>query len=266
MTEKGRVEVGESGAGGRGRGSGRPGRGGATPRRSAGPELVPRLLPVLESAGFVLEDVTVVRAGSRSVVKIVVDRDGGIDLDAVAEATRLVSAELDADDGPVSGPYVLEVTSPGVDRPLVAPRHWRRAKGRLVAVETIDGERFVGRLRAIGDDGVVLLAVPPGRRPVAVAEPPRQVLFADVARAVVEIEFGPAHVYDDDDPAGGLDGGPAEDSAGGAEALDATNDDATDDLSDDDFSDDDLSEDDPGEHDLADGQEDRDDEGEEVHR
>nr|MDT0666278.1 ribosome maturation factor RimP [Micromonospora sp. DSM 115978] len=73
------------------------------------------------------------KAGARSVVRVVVDRDGGIDLDAVAEASRLVSAVLDEGRGPLPGAYVLEVTSPGVDRPLTRPRHWQRAVGRLVA-------------------------------------------------------------------------------------------------------------------------------------
>jgi ribosome maturation factor RimP len=210
--------VAESGGGGRGQGAGRPARGGLTPRRGAGPDLVPRLTRVLAPAGFDLEDVSVVRAGSRSVVKVVVDRDGGIDLDAVAEATRLVSAELDSDDDPVNGPYVLEVTSPGVDRPLVAPRHWRRARGRLVVVETTGGERFVGRLRTVSDDAATLVPVPvPARtgrpRAAAVAAPPRLVRFDDVARAVVEIEFGPAPDLAEDDSVGEADAAGADAAA-----------------------------------------------------
>jgi len=172
---------------------------------------------VLGPAGFDLEDVSVTRAGSRSVVKVVVDRDGGIDLDAVAEASRLVSEALDAAEAPgddpaaggaaagapwpgLGGPYVLEVTSPGVDRPLVAPRHWRRARGRLVAVETTDGERFVGRVRAAGADTAVLLPVAAARsRPGSAPAPARELRYADVARAVVEIEFGPVPDLDDDE-------------------------------------------------------------------
>jgi ribosome maturation factor RimP len=151
------------------------------------------------------------------VVKVVVDRDGGIDLDAVAEASRLVSEALDAAEAPgddpavggaaagapwpgLGGPYVLEVTSPGVDRPLVAPRHWRRARGRLVAVETTDGERFVGRVRAAGADTAVLLPVAAARsRPGSAPAPAREIRYAEVARAVVEIEFGPVPDLDDDD-------------------------------------------------------------------
>jgi ribosome maturation factor RimP len=111
----------------------------------------PVLEPVVTAAGYDLEDVNVTAAGRRSVVRVVVDRDGGIDLDAVAEVSRAVSDALDAADSLGSSPYVLEVTSPGVDRPLTLPRHWRRNVGRLVRA----GERS-GRIVAADDDGVTL--------------------------------------------------------------------------------------------------------------
>ena len=101
--------------------------------------------PVVGAAGYDLEDLTVSRAGRRSVVRVVVDRDGGIDLDAVADVSRLVSAALDAaeDRGReiFTGEYQLEVSSPGVDRPLTQPRHWRRNVGRLVKVGPLRGPR-----------------------------------------------------------------------------------------------------------------------------
>jgi ribosome maturation factor RimP len=111
----------------------------------------PVLEPVVTAAGYDLEDVNVTAAGRRSVVRVVVDRDGGIDLDAVAEISRAVSDALDAADSLGSSPYVLEVTSPGVDRPLTLARHWRRNIGRLVQA----GER-TGRIVAADDDGVTL--------------------------------------------------------------------------------------------------------------
>jgi ribosome maturation factor RimP len=107
--------------------------------------------PVVTDAGYDLEDVTVTRAGRRSVVRVVVDRDGGVDLDAVAEVSRAVSTALDAADPLGEQPYVLEVTSPGVDRPLTHPRHWRRNIGRLVTAGPVEG-----RVREVTDDGVVL--------------------------------------------------------------------------------------------------------------
>lgn len=120
--------------------------------------LLELLEPVVTSAGYDLEDVTVTPAGRRSLVRVSVDADGGIDLDAVAEVTRAVSDALDADapGGPAfAGPYVLEVSSPGVDRPLTEPRHWRRARGRLVTVD-LDASPVTARVVDADDDGVTL--------------------------------------------------------------------------------------------------------------
>jgi ribosome maturation factor RimP len=120
----------------------------------------PVLEPVVTAAGYDLEDVNVTAAGRRSVVRVVVDRDGGIDLDAVAEISRAVSDALDAADSLGSSPYVLEVTSPGVDRPLTLPRHWRRNVGRLVRVgeltgRIIDADEHGVTLQVAGDDEVL---------------------------------------------------------------------------------------------------------------
>jgi ribosome maturation factor RimP len=115
--------------------------------------------PVVVAAGFDLEDVSLTRAGRRFVVRVLVDADGGINLDGVAVVSREISTALDAADetgGEVlPGEYQLEVSSPGVDRPLTLPRHWRRNVGRLVAV-TVAGKTLTGRLTAAGDDGIVL--------------------------------------------------------------------------------------------------------------
>jgi ribosome maturation factor RimP len=107
--------------------------------------------PVVVAAGYDLEELTVSQAGRRSVVRIVVDRDGGVDLDAVAEVSRAVSAALDEAESIGSSPYVLEVTSPGVDRPLTEPRHWHRNVGRMV-----NAGHVTGRIREVTDDGVVI--------------------------------------------------------------------------------------------------------------
>lgn len=107
--------------------------------------------PAVVGAGYDLEEVGVTKAGRRSVVRVVVDSDGGVDLDAVAEVSRAISAALDAADPLGEQPYVLEVTSPGVDRPLTEPRHWRRNVGRKVRT----GDR-AGRIREVTDDGVTI--------------------------------------------------------------------------------------------------------------
>ena len=122
--------------------------------------------PAVAAAGFDLEDVEVVAAGRRSVVRVVVDHDGGVDLDAVAEVSRIVSDALDASDATGATPYTLEVTSPGVDRPLTEARHWRRAIGRLVAVPVRDAGTVTGRVCA-ADDGSVTFDVDGAERVLA---------------------------------------------------------------------------------------------------
>jgi ribosome maturation factor RimP len=135
--------------------------------------------PVVTSAGFDLEDVVVTPAGKRRLLRLVVDRDGGVDLDDVAELSKVASSTLDASDVMGAGPYVLEVSSPGVDRPLTAPRHWRRATGRPVAVSLRDGGRCTGRVVQATDDAVTL----------DVAGEARTLPYESVAHAVVRVEF-----------------------------------------------------------------------------
>jgi ribosome maturation factor RimP len=114
--------------------------GGGSPReRRASPPVDPadlaRLLePVISAAGMDLEAVRVSPAGRRMLLRLVVDADGGVGLDQIAEVSREVSARLDGSDVMGDVPYTLEVSSPGIDRPLTEPRHWRRAQGRLVSV------------------------------------------------------------------------------------------------------------------------------------
>ena len=114
------------------------------------------LEPVVSAAGYDLEDLSVTAAGRRSVVRVVVDRDGGIDLDAVADVTRAVSAALDDTEVMGESPYVLEVSSPGVERPLTEPRHWQRAAGRLVRVPVTDTGTVTGRVARADDAGVTI--------------------------------------------------------------------------------------------------------------
>ena len=132
---------------------------GASSAAQARDTLLALLDPLVSAAGYDLEDVSVAAAGRRSVVRVIVDADGGIDLDAVAEVSRVVSDALDtadvANSGVLAGAYVLEVSSPGVDRPLSQPRHWRRARGRLVSVAA-GGTSLTGRVLDTGDSGVTL--------------------------------------------------------------------------------------------------------------
>jgi ribosome maturation factor RimP len=122
------------------------------------------LSPVVSAAGYDLEDIEISSAGRRSVVRVIVDRDGGVDLDAVAEISRPVSDALDAAEAFGESAYVLEVTSPGVDRPLTAPRHWRRNIGRMVEVDGV-----TGRIVEATDSGVAL-EVDGARREISYSE------------------------------------------------------------------------------------------------
>lgn len=123
-------------------------------RASDRDSLVRLLSPVVEAQGLDLEDVVVTPAGRRRLLRVVVDRDGGVGLDTVAEVSTAVSATLDGSDVMGGSPYVLEVTSPGVDRPLTERRHWRRALTRLVTVGTAEATSLRGRLVAVDDDGI----------------------------------------------------------------------------------------------------------------
>jgi ribosome maturation factor RimP len=116
--------------------------------------LVRLLAPVVEAQGLDLEDVVVTQAGKRRQLRVVVDKDGGISLDTVAAVSTAVAAQLDDSDAMGGSPYVLEVTSPGVDRPLTAPRHWRRNRTRLVKVATAEATALEGRLVEVDDDGI----------------------------------------------------------------------------------------------------------------
>lgn len=137
---------------------------------------------VVAASGLVLEDVGIRSAGGRRLVRVTVDLPdgpGGVGSDALAQVSRAVSAALD-DADPVSGPYLLEVSTPGTDRPLTQPRHYRRAVGRLVDLRTTTGERLHGRLAGADADAVVL----------NVRHGERRVPFADLAEGRVRVELG----------------------------------------------------------------------------
>ena len=126
-----------------------------------------------------VEAVELTPAGKRRVLRVAVDKDGGVTLDDVADATREVSRVLDESDVMGEMPYTLEVTSRGVDRPLTLPRHWRRNADRLVKVTRADGTDVTGRVTS-SDDAAVTLDVD---------GEPTEVAYADVAKALVQIEF-----------------------------------------------------------------------------
>ncbi|WGX94780.1 ribosome maturation factor RimP [Nocardioides sp. L-11A] len=152
------------------------------------------LVAPLAELGLDLEAVELTPAGKRRVLRIAVDTDGGLTLDDVAAATKVIDRILE-DDGPDGAaralgelPYTLEVTSRGVDRPLTLPRHWRRNAGRLVKVTLTGDDTVTGRIGASDDDGVVL----------DVAGVERRLAYGDVVRALVQIEFNRKDTSDKD--------------------------------------------------------------------
>jgi len=146
--------------------------------------------PVLASLGLELFDLELTGSGSGRILRVLVDRDGGVDLDSITAATEAVSPVLDRlsndGDGTLSGAYALEVSSPGLERPLRRPDHYRRAVGTTVTVKTRDDEgaarRVRGVLAAADDDGFTLEA----------ETGPERIAYADVTQARTVFEWGPA--------------------------------------------------------------------------
>jgi ribosome maturation factor RimP len=159
-------------------------------------QIRPAVEAPLRDLGLLVEDVAVTPAGKRRLVRIWIDRvlqDSGdttsvtppLTLDEVADATRAVSDALDETGAMGEQPYTLEVGSPGIDRPLTEPRHFRRNVSRLVTLTLLEGEPVTARITSAGDTGVTLEV------PATKKEPARSVhvAYADVSRAVVQVEF-----------------------------------------------------------------------------
>lgn len=143
------------------------------------------LEPLVGAEELDLEEIELSRAGRRRVLRVIVDSEDGVELDTCAELSRTISGALDETDVMGDDEYVLEVSSPGADRPLTEHRHYVRAVGRLVKLNLADGGELVARVLAVDDEGLDL-EVPgvKGRKPTA-----RRVAFEEIARARVEIEF-----------------------------------------------------------------------------
>jgi ribosome maturation factor RimP len=137
-------------------------------------------------AGYDIEDVTIDAAARPPRITVVADSDDGLNLDSAAALSRSASELLDRVDGDAT-PYVLEVTSPGVDRPLTTEKHFRRARGRKVELTLADGAELTGRL-AETSDGTVRLVIRKGRGADLSV---RELSMEDIAKAVVQVEFSP---------------------------------------------------------------------------
>jgi ribosome maturation factor RimP len=153
-------------------------------RSAVGPvtdkQLAGLIEPVIAGIGMDLESVRMSVAGKRRLLRIVVDSDHGVSLDDAADVSREISAVLDQANALGDVPYTLEVSSPGVDRPLTEPRHWRRAAGRLVKVKVAGEGAVEGRVLAADADGVTL----------ELAGGERRLGYGELGAGSVQIEFG----------------------------------------------------------------------------
>lgn len=143
------------------------------------------LEPLVTSQGLDLEEIAVDSVGRKRVLRVVVDSDTGADLDAIADVSRALSAKLDETDAMGDQTYDLEVGTPGAERLLTEPRHYRRAQDRLAKFQLADGEELVARILGVDDECLDLEV--PGVKGRKAKE--RRLAFPEIARARVQVEF-----------------------------------------------------------------------------
>ena len=135
------------------------------------------IIPALEALGFYLEDVTITSAGRRSMLTVIVDGDTHLSLDQVTSATKAIGEIVESIQSLGETPFTLEVTSPGLDRPLTKVRHWQKNINRLVKVVLLDGSEVKGRINEVNEASSVVGEI--------------KVNFSDIKRATLEVEFKP---------------------------------------------------------------------------
>ena len=141
------------------------------------------LTPAVEIAGFFLDEVQITSPGNHRTIICVVDGLKPLNMDEVTTVSRVISEILDTN--PVVGDeaFTLEVTSPGVDRPLTLPRHWAKNLTRLIKITLNDGSVVIARLSEFNQTHAQLVENIKGRMKN------HEIAFADMKKAVVEIEF-----------------------------------------------------------------------------
>lgn len=139
--------------------------------------------PAVSDLGFYLEDVHIATPGNHRIVTCIVDGDASLNLDQVTTVSRIISELLDEAAFMGETPFTLEVTSPGVDRPLTQPRHFAKNVDRLLKVIKLDGSEITGRILSNTDHDVTLTVT------IKKETTEQTVLLSDIKRAVVEIEF-----------------------------------------------------------------------------
>jgi ribosome maturation factor RimP len=139
--------------------------------------------PAVSDLGFYLEDVHIATPGNHRIVTCIVDGDASLNLDQVTSVSRVISELLDEAAFMGETPFTLEVTSPGVDRPLTQPRHFAKNADRLLKIIKLDGSEVTGRILSNTDHDVTLTVL------IKKESTEQTVLLSDIKRAVVEIEF-----------------------------------------------------------------------------
>lgn len=146
-------------------------------------QIADAVTPALSQAGYYLEEINVVTPGQHRIVTVIVDGESSLNLDQVTAASKLVSELLDTASFMGESPFTLEVTSPGIDRPLTLPRHFAKNVNRLLKVIKTDGEVVTGRITS-NTESDVTLSVTVKKEASDVVVP-----LVDIKRATVEIEF-----------------------------------------------------------------------------
>ena len=132
------------------------------------------IAPIIEASGLYLEEVTLT-GGSPTILAVIVDSDTHLNLDQVTSVTKEISEVLENLAELGETPFTLEVSSPGIDRPLTLPRHWRKNHGRLATLKLHNGQLVKGRISEYLDEKVKI--------------DEQEVALADIEKANVEIEF-----------------------------------------------------------------------------
>ncbi len=132
------------------------------------------IAPIIEASGIYLEEVTLT-GGSPTILTVIVDSDTHLNLDQVTSVTKEISEVLENLEELGETPFTLEVSSPGIDRPLTLPRHWRKNHGRLSTIKLHNGQLVKGRIGEYLDEKVKI--------------DDQEIALADIEKAHIEIEF-----------------------------------------------------------------------------
>ena len=138
-------------------------------------EISAAIRPIIEATGNYLEELSITSAGKVKILTVIIDSDSHLNLDQVTAVTKEISEVIEALPELGEGAFTLEVTSPGLDRPLTKPRHWRKNLDRLVKIIMTSGQELTGRIGEVTETTVLVDS--------------EKVSFEDIKRAVLEIEF-----------------------------------------------------------------------------